>query len=81
MLQVLVDLTSKSHQVQCLPMMSMAAQCISVLATRGLVTLPLRLVLAACHARLRAHFSRFMEQQQLAVEGYGARLASSGSEW
>ncbi|EFJ51143.1 hypothetical protein VOLCADRAFT_120498 [Volvox carteri f. nagariensis] len=75
----LVDLTAKSHQVLCLPMMSMATQCINALATRGSVALPLRLVLAACHARLRSHFGRFVEHQQAAVESYGVKLAASGS--
>ncbi|GLI69334.1 hypothetical protein VaNZ11_013920, partial [Volvox africanus] len=75
----LVDLTAKSHQVLCLPMMSMATQCINALATHGSVALPLRLVLAACHARLRSHFDRFVDQQQAAVESYGSRLAASGS--
>ncbi|PNW78567.1 hypothetical protein CHLRE_09g392000v5 [Chlamydomonas reinhardtii] len=76
---VLVDLTAKSHQVLCLPMMALASRCIAALAPRGPVAAPLQLLLAHCHARLGANLAKWVEAQRAAVEAYGARLAGAGS--
>ncbi|KAG2486737.1 hypothetical protein HYH03_014663 [Edaphochlamys debaryana] len=75
----LVDLTAKSHQVLCLPMMALASRCVAALTPRGAVASPLRVALAACHSRLRRNFAAFVEAQKEAVESYGARLAATGS--
>ncbi|KAG2454086.1 hypothetical protein HYH02_001126 [Chlamydomonas schloesseri] len=76
---VLVDLTAKSHQVLCLPMMALASACIAALTPRGPVAAPLQLLLAHCHARLGANLAKWVEAQRAAVEAYGARLAGAGS--
>ncbi|MEW5297945.1 MAG: hypothetical protein WDW36_001120 [Sanguina aurantia] len=70
--QVLVTLTSKSHQVLCLPMM--AATTYTLLLLLSIPTARVLLhALAACHARLRANFDSFVSAQVAAIEGYGTR--------
>ena len=76
--QVLVDLTSKSHQALCLPMLVLTSAWMSRLTSQPTCA-PLLALLATCHEHLRHNFTTFVHHQLAAIDAYDSRRGMSAS--